>query len=223
MVRYAEDFLAALRQRYEQTDQPMRSLAREFSIGISTLSSLVERHGWVKRSQRKRGRPEATLVSEAQALMDSLQTRGGVIADGGLAFSLEAPPDPSPPRAARVEGGEQTAAERIEALLLKEIAAEEVAREALGNEPRLRTEADACARRLAVMTQTLQTLQKIREAQPRANARCQCSEYDDLPDDLDALRDELARRIEAFMETHTDEELEADLARARQAHESKSA
>ncbi|AXK83559.1 hypothetical protein DW352_25355 [Pseudolabrys taiwanensis] len=225
MVRYAEDFLAALRQRYEQTDQPMRSLAREFSIGISTLSSLVERHGWVKRSQRRHGRPEASLVSEAQALMESLQTRTGVVADNGLAFPLEAPPtpDPSPPRAARVEGGEQTAAERIEALLLKEIAAEEVAREALGNEPRLRTEADACARRLAVMTQTLQTLQKIREAQPMANARCQCSEYDDLPDDLDALRDELARRIEAFMETHTDEELEADLARARQAHESKSA
>lgn len=212
MVRYAEDFLAALRQRYEQTDQPMRSLAREFSIGISTLSAIVERHGWVKRSQRKRGRPEASLVSEAQALMESLPARGGVSADSGLAFSLEAPPtpDPSPPRAARVEGGEQTAAERLEALLLKEIAAEEVAREALGNEPRLRTEADACARRLAVMTQTLQTLQKIRETQPIGNARCQCSEYDDIPEDMDAFRDELARRINAFVKSRAGENAETD-------------
>jgi len=221
MVRYAEDFLAALRQRYEQTDQPMRSLAREFSIGISTLSAIVERHGWVKRSQRKRGRPEASLVSEAQALMESLPTRAGAAtANEAALLALERNLTPSPslplagggsPVTAGAEPRENlTAAERIQTLLLKEIAAEEVAREALGNEPRLRTEADACARRLALMTQTLQTLQKIRETQPMANARCQCCEYDDIPADMDAFRGELARRIDAFVKSRTGDNAAAD-------------
>lgn len=50
MARYTPEFLAALRHRYEKTDQPMRALALEFKIGISTLSSIVEREGWAKRS-----------------------------------------------------------------------------------------------------------------------------------------------------------------------------
>ena len=232
MTRYTPEFLAALKQRYEETDQPMRPLALEFGIGISTLSAIVEREGWVKRSQRRRGRPEASLLSEAQALMTSLPGRSGATAHAELAFLPEAPPtpDPSPPRAEpvigpaqegrtrwRVEGGEKTAAERLEALLVKEIEAEEGAREALGEAPRLRAEADACARRLAIMTQTLQTLQKIREAQPVAT---RCPHCDDLPEDIDAFRNELARRIEAFMESRTDEEFEeweAEAARHREA------
>jgi predicted benzoate:H+ symporter BenE len=36
MARYTEDFLAAARQGYENTDQPMRELARELGIGITT-------------------------------------------------------------------------------------------------------------------------------------------------------------------------------------------
>jgi hypothetical protein len=200
MTRYAREFLDALRQRYEETDQPMRPLALEFGIGISTLSAIVEREGWVKRSQRKRGRPEASLLSEAQALMASLPGHSDTTTHTGLAFTPEQPPtsDLSPPRAVRVEGGEKTAAERLETLLLQEIAAEEAARADLGELPRLRSEADACARRLAVMTQTLQTLQKLREAQP---APIQNQPYDDgdWPEDADAFRDELARRIRAFV------------------------
>lgn len=214
MVRYAEDFLAALRQRYEQTDQPMRSLAREFSIGISTLSALVERHGWVKRSQRKRGRPEASLVSEAQALMQSLPARGSLVTTNELlALERDLTPSPSLPlagggssvSASAAPNENLTAAERIEALLLKEIAAEEVARDALGNEPRLRTEADACARRLAVMTQTLQTLQR-RSRWPMRSVIAASTTTS--PEDIDEFRERLARRIEAFMESRDDEEFE---------------
>ena len=232
MTRYSTEFLAALRQRYEETNQPMRPLALEFGIGISTLSALVERHGWVKRSHRKRGRPEASLISEAQALMASLPARAGATMTNELP-ALERSPTPSPSVALAGGGrpltvgaalGENlTAAERIEALLLNEIAAEEAAREALGNEPRLRTEADACARRLAMMTQTLQTLQKIRAVQPMANTRCQCAEYDDLPEDMDAFREQLARRIEAFMESRDDEEFELDPPAADDGHQASGA
>lgn len=120
MTRYTPEFLAALKQRYEETDQPMRPLALEFGIGISTLSAIVEREGWVKRSQRRRGRPEASLLSEAQALMTSLPGRSGATAHAELAFLPEAPPtpDPSPPRV-RTRGGRGELALRRDSLILR--------------------------------------------------------------------------------------------------------
>ncbi|HZL30742.1 MAG TPA: hypothetical protein VFC54_06735 [Pseudolabrys sp.] len=74
MVRYTEAFIATARHGYENTDQPMRELARELGIGITTLSTLAETHGWAKRSQRQRGVPPAMqLLAEAQALATLIQ------------------------------------------------------------------------------------------------------------------------------------------------------
>src|SRR5690606_11853292 len=70
------EFLAALRHGYEETDKPMRTLAREAGIGISTLSSLVEKHGWQKRSRRQRGSPAAAQLAEAAGLLARLPPRG---------------------------------------------------------------------------------------------------------------------------------------------------
>lgn len=204
MTRYTGEFLAALRQRYEETDQPMRPLALEFGIGISTLSAIVEREGWVKRSQRRRGRPEATLVSEAQALMASLPGRGlgNETAVAMVERSMTLPLAGGGSNAVAGANANLTAAERLEALLLQEIAAEEGAREALGEAPRLRAEADGCTRRLAIMTQTLQTLQKLREAEAKPQ-RCPRCEEADSPEALDRFREALARRIEGFIVART--------------------
>lgn len=216
MARYTPEFLAALRQRYEETDQPMRPLALEFGIGISTLSAIVEREGWVKRSQRRRGHVEAPLLSQAQALMASLPPRSGAPQSGLARSALVSEVTPSPTLGgtpAAAPSANLTAAERLEALLLKEIEAEEAAREALGKEPRLRAEADACTRRLATMTQTLQTLQKIREANPTTNLCPRCAE-NGPPMDIDELRLKLAERIEAFMQSREDWEFEPYLSEA---------
>ena len=180
MAHYAPEFLAALRQRYEDTDQPMRPLALEFGIGISTLSSLVEREGWKKRSLRQRGSPDAPRIAEAADLMAMLPPRASVTADIGAA-----PADAPPP------GGQRSAAERLEALLMQEIAAEEAARAELGELPRLRAEADGCTRRLAILTQTLKTLRAI--APPAAAAEVE------PPGDMDALRMDLARRLNGLI------------------------
>lgn len=51
MARYTHRFLAAKR-RYEDTDQPMPSIALDMSISLRTLHRMVEREGWRKRNDR---------------------------------------------------------------------------------------------------------------------------------------------------------------------------
>jgi hypothetical protein len=199
MARYAPEFLIALRHRYEKTDQPMRSLALEFGIGISTLSALVEKEGWQKRSQRQRGSPAAPGLAEASALLAALPPRGSdasPASEESMTASGANPTAIAPPA-----DDERSAAVRLEALLLQEIAAEEAARAELGTLPRLRAEADGCARRLATLTQTLKALRAI-PATPSARQ----IEYDDMPEDIDEFRENLARRIEAFMESRVGKE-----------------
>ena len=97
MAHYAPEFLAAVRHRYEKTDQPMIEMAREFGIGITTLQVMVDKQGWEKRSQRLRGLPRALrLQREAEAL-----------AAGVVPPEEKEPPPPTPPRRSfrsRVEG-----------------------------------------------------------------------------------------------------------------------
>jgi hypothetical protein len=88
---------------------------------------------------------------------------------------------------------------RIEALVVKEIEAEERARVELALRPRARHEAERCARTLSVLTQTLQTLQRLRAGEGG------CAD-DDKPADMDALRENLARRINAFIESRVGKE-----------------
>jgi hypothetical protein len=87
-------------------------------------------------------------------------------------------------------------AERIEALVLKEVEAEEAIRAALGMRPRPRHDAERCARTLSVLTQTLKALQGMRVAGSATRA----PESDNSPKDIDALREELAQRIMGLIE-----------------------
>lgn len=203
MAQYSPEFLSSLRHRYEKTDEPMRALALDFKIGISTLSAIVEREGWAKRSRRQRNRvPTTPLIEEAQALLASLPPRGATT------ISEETTPSPTLPLSG---GGSASAnaqaaltpAERLEALVEKEIAAEEAVRADLGALPRLRSEADGCVRRLAGLTQLVHTLQRIRAEAPATKGPT--DDDDDMPRDLDAFRDELARRIDAFVASRPDE------------------
>jgi hypothetical protein len=56
---------------------------------------------------------------------------------------------------------------------------------------------------IASLSAVLRTLQSMRCAVPQAGAD---HDYDDIPADIDAFREALARRIEAFMESRADDE-----------------
>ncbi len=215
MATYSPELLAALRHRYEQTDQPMNALAADFGIGITTLQTLVRKNGWTQRSKRMRDCPSALqLLEEAQALAACrpqphvpmpqqtstptlpLSGEGSEPAAGTIA------PAPTPEPVAAIAAPALSPAERLEALVVKELEAEEAARAELGARPRARHEAERCARTLSVLTQTLKTLQGMREG---ANAGGAAFD-DDMPEDMDAIRHDLARRIEAFLESRVGRE-----------------
>ena len=203
MAQYSPELLAALRQRYEQTDQPMHALAAEFRIGITTLQSLVRKNGWSPRSQRLRHCPPVLAAplppADAGVDLEVIPThevtpspilslaRGGseaVLADNTIA--------PAPAAGNEPALSTLSPAERLEALVEKEIAAEEATRAALGIRPRSRNEAERCARTIVKLTHALQTIQKLRGGD-RAGAR-------EPPVDLEALRAELARRLNGLID-----------------------
>ena len=205
MERYTPEFLRALRQRYENTDQLMTSIAAEFEIGTRTLQRMVLKEGWRKRSNRTRGLPMAvTLLEEAKALASrpdhSRESGNPVIADhaksetpGLLGPRLRVDDTP--------EHASSSAVDRIEALVIKEIEAEEAARVQLIGKRRMVGAAERSARTLATLTQTLHALQRMRAGSPPEQ---EISSDDDMPANIDEFRRDLASRIDAFVASRTD-------------------
>lgn len=216
MATYSPELLAALRQRYEDTDQPMNALAAEFEIGITTLQTLVRKNGWTQRSKRMRDCPPALrLVEEAQApvapepetpVLQAAPTLSAETSEAAAGATALPPPlaaaeddaDTSPPPLSPLE--------RIEALIVKELAAEEAARAALGTRPRPRYDAERCARTLWVLTQTIERVQRLRSQADSEAAKAQEQEQIDI----DEFREVLARRIMAFVEERKAREAEQD-------------
>ncbi len=206
MARYSPEMLAALRYRYEETDEPMSALAAAFEIGITTLQNLVRKHGWTPRSNRMRDCPQAMrLLQEAEILAASSAAAEQQSASPAAPMSEGASDAAAPTANASSQSGGNvpiaeaaaahprlSAAKRLEALVEKEIAAEEAARAALGVRPRSRNEIDRCVRTLSVLTQTLQTLRKM-------GGVGEIDEADEARD-MDEFRETLALRIRSFVE-----------------------
>jgi len=187
MALHTDTLVVAVQDRYENTDQPLNSIGAEFGISGRTVSRMANEHGWKKRSERVRNLPPAIqLLEEAKALATS-----------------EAPA-PSPPLAMLAERGEKSAADRLEALVVKQIEAEEIKRSLYAGKRRAKTTDDRCARTLATLTQTLHTLQRLRAGENPERETFN-DDYDDMPRDIDEFRRNLARRIEAFVASRTDD------------------
>jgi hypothetical protein len=252
MAQYSPEFLASLQHRYEKTDQPMIELAREFGIGITTLQSLVDKHGFEKRSQRLRGLPRAMhLQREAEALAargsaNSEETavpsftgaegnasarvetpralspcaerekslaEGGRMAvfEDGRSANLETPPTPdltlSGRRSESARSGDgpanavQSPIERLERLVVQEIADLESARDLRAGKRVSGAGAERTAQALASLTRTLQTIRAMRG---------ETVAVDDEVEDIDAFRLRLAKKIEDFLARRESEDFGAD-------------
>jgi hypothetical protein len=231
-VTLTPEFIEALRHRYVETGQPVRDIIAEFGISLGRLNRLIEECRWPKRQdQPPRQLPPALRLLEETRLLG--EQRSGALSssrhpevrakpaskDDGH-DEAEFRPHPSrlaaePPLAPQDDGdGAETAAARIELLVMKELAAEEAVRARLGSAPRGVAEAERTARTLSILTQTLQNLQRLRAAGAAAGdfGKHQFDDdtNDDMPADLDEFRRELARRIEAFVASQPDDGDAAD-------------
>jgi hypothetical protein len=228
MALHTDTLVVAVQDRYENTDQPLDAIGAEFGISGRTVSRMANEHGWKKRSERVSYLPTAMqLLEEAKALAVTLprkSTRHPEVRakraskDDGPDSSSEQGPPPSRLGASRLapqddgDGSEVAASEptpspspidRLEALVVKQIEAEEIKRSLYAGKRRAKTTDDRCARTLATLTQTLHTLQRLRAGENPEHESGN-DDFDDRPRDIDEFRRDLARRIEAFVASRTD-------------------
>jgi hypothetical protein len=123
---------------------------------------------------------------------------------------VAAPPAPAPDSAlAPQDDGEKEGdatpdlAARLQRALTVELGAVEAMRAQLGRTPQTPIDAQRTAQTLGLLTNTLHHLQRLKAATPN-ETRPDAIPSDDTPADIDALRDDLARRIAAFMESRPD-------------------
>jgi hypothetical protein len=207
--RYTAALLAQVRQRFEDTPEPIPSMAADLGVAPQSLHRIARRYGWVRRNPV----PPPRDVSQASQILQEAQVLAG-----------EAPPtpDPSPPFAALTGGGERTESaasnashdtepassglstiERLERAVLAELATIEAMRAALGTLPQ---KPAGAARTLSMLTQTLQHLQRLRASAALTAKPVARSDHDDddMPADIDEFRRDLARRIDAFVASRTE-------------------
>ncbi len=173
LARYSPEFLAAAQRRYEDTEDTLAAMAADFGVSERTINRMRDRGEWKKRSEREpRELPAVRLLDEATAL---------------LTTAPEADPQTHPLPA----DGSAAAIERIEETgPQQELDAEEAVRTRLGRLPRPAADAERVARTLATLTQTLHALQRLRCG---VGAQSAANDYDDMPEDIDEFRRNLAR------------------------------
>ena len=89
---------------------------------------------------------------------------------------------------------------RLRRAVLDELTVVESLQERLKNEPHSRVAAERTARTLSTLTDTLQKLQRRQCTLPETERK----DDDDMPADIDEFRNELARRIRAFVESRAE-------------------
>jgi hypothetical protein len=191
MALYTEKLTATIKYWYEETDRPIESIANDFDVCARNIQRMAVTGNWNRRKDRKR-KPRNVLAANL------------LLAE---AMGLEAQPTKTKAKeelGPRLRGDDRenlSAIDRLEALVLKEIEAEEQGRAARPGRRSAADAADRRARTLSTLTQTLHTLQRLRagDSPDHGPIACECT-----PEDMDAFREDLARRINAFMASRPD-------------------
>jgi hypothetical protein len=180
---YTPELLAHARRRFEETAEPAGPIAADLGIHTCSLSRLARKLGWVRRNAGQRDLTTAMRLAEQAHAAAEVQ-------------AAEAPPVSTD-----VPTSDPTTLDRLEQAVIKELAAVEAMRKQFGAEPYESRDAERTARTLSSLADTLGKLKRIRSGMTEG-ARPQ-DDYDDIPEDMDAFRNELARRIHALVESRT--------------------
>jgi transposase-like protein len=208
-VKFSPETLEEIRRRYVETDETVVSIAASVGIDRSTLTRIVTTSGWGLRKDRPPYElPQVyTLEREVDEAVANLTDdppaanadapAANLTADAPAAdLTADAPGDDSHSTAGATAG---SIADRLEAALEKELRKVESQRAARGNAIQRTIDDERVARTLAMLTETLFKVRRLRHP-----GNLQATDDDDLPGDADGFRVALAHRIEAFVRSRTD-------------------
>jgi hypothetical protein len=223
---------AQIRHDYEHTDKPLAHICADHDITIPMMRYRMKRWEWTRRKPlipREGPPPVAVVLAPPERALFSplpLPSSGGGgsanaegMSRGGVSFLRETftPPrsqdarDPPPPgegaesKQARPgwEGEETAIVPRLQSAVARVLPAIEATIARLAAGPHQPRDMEQAGRTLGSLTRTLRELNGLlSEHNARPNdARCECREMS--PEDIDAFRIDLARRIDAFVASRT--------------------
>jgi hypothetical protein len=210
-ITFTPELLAHGRYRYECTEEPRAYIAADLGIHRNTLRALALREGWKRFVPPARGLlPAVRLLAEAKKLEEIAPVIRRQSDEQRQPKGEKAAPLQSP----RQDGAELATAgvlaglshvpamvERIISAVQEELDAVKTMRAQLKREPQNPQDAERTARTISTLTDTLQKLQRL-----QCGALQTGSDNDDRPADIDEVRNELARRIDAFVASWTEPE-----------------
>jgi hypothetical protein len=195
------------RYRYEETDEPVVSIAVDFAVHERTFRAYTKKWGWRQRKDR----PPVDLSPALRALAEAEATAAPPVASADEAAD---PPVLAPEPAADAT---LSLIARLHGAVDKELAAVERMRAYLGHAAQEPADAERTARTLATLARTLNEVQRLRGVA----ALPMDQDDDDIPTDIDEFRRAIARRMDAFVESWGDGSLrDAGVARVdEESHE----
>jgi hypothetical protein len=203
------DTWAQIRHDYEFTDKPVEDICAEHNISAGTLRNRMRRWNWTRRrapipadGPLPAPAPQIDVGAQHAAPLPSPQIENVRTSEDASAPSL-----PSPASGGGIlpadEGDPAAIVPRLQHAVARVLPAIEAAVAKLGAGPAHPREMERTARVLAALTRTLRELSTLLgEHQSRAPA-CRICDYDDIPEDIDEFRHNLAYRIEAFVRSWT--------------------
>lgn len=189
---FTEQLLADVRRRYEQTPEILSTMAFDLDIARTTLVKMANQKGWVRyRPQPRDIIPAAQLAARAAALPKAVTRADPAPSE---ATALVVTPQPPPETVHDLSPDDPALVEWLRRELLAQIGIVKSLREQERAEPITEERALLMARMLVSLTEATLKLKRF-----TAGATLQPAEADDLPENIDEFRNELARRIRAFV------------------------
>lgn len=195
---------ALIRHAYEHTDKPLAHICAEHDVSIPTLRYRMKVWQWRRR------KPLIPREGPPPALPLVIPERGFQAASPEFISPLQDHPSPTVFAAAQTvdspaPGKDEAAADpaaivaRLKSAVTRLLPAIESVIAQLASGPHAPRVMEQAARALGNLTRTLRELNTLLAQHEAGGHQGQCPDCAALPQDIDAIRLELARRIDAFI------------------------
>jgi len=192
-----------IRHDYEHTDRPLAHICTEHDISIPMMRYRMKLWEWRRRKPLipREGPPPVPVMPQEMAAPTPYVTP---VHPTPPAFANASAGDPPPPGE-----GEEKIVPRLQSAVARVLPAIEATIARLASSAHQPRDMEQSGRTLGALTRTLRELNTLLA---QHNARLDAASpavaavpFDDMPEDIDTFRINLARRIEAFVASRTSE------------------